>query len=89
MEKKFTKGDWTTGNLYKGAVGVNDKKVIVADCSFDSDVSKEEQAANAKLISAAPDLLKACESMLLLLKSENIVSGSMRKAEQAIKKALL
>ncbi len=68
---KYTKPPWRVFENNRGEVGVEagDEGVIVAD-KIHCEEWKEppeieaEQRANAKLIAAAPDLLKACKSAL-------------------------
>ena len=67
---KHTKGEWLT-NLYNDCVFSNDTQQVVAEKP--KRANEETNWLNdAKLISAAPDLLEACElaeDMLFGLKS--------------------
>jgi hypothetical protein len=58
MEFKGTKGEWKI-------TGTREQRTMINGSGIDvwwnlSDVSEDEGKANAKLIAAAPDLLKAC-----------------------------
>jgi len=98
MEKKFTQGEWITGEIFTHAVGVPELNVVVCDCCFDKDVPVGEQKANAKLIAAAPDLLSSlislkeridyliCTGRVDVNKMETIIDINI--ANDAIKKAL-
>lgn len=61
-EAKHTPGPWTAvGNVVVHAQGVGPR--YLADCNS-VDVPRPQQAANARLIAAAPDLLEACKQSL-------------------------
>ena len=53
-----------------------------------SDVSDEEKLPNAQLIAAAPELLKALQTLLSRVKNEIHAPFAIIEAEQAINKAL-
>ena len=90
MKTEFTKGDWITGNTFGYAVGVPEKNLIVCDCSFDHDVPNQEQLANAKLISSAPDLYDALKLMVgWSAHLPNIADEDLLKAKEALLKAIL
>ena len=57
MEKKFTKGPWKISNT--GAFIESENEAIAA-----VSMSTDNQYANAKLISAAPDMLAALEYLI-------------------------
>lgn len=71
-ENKFTQGKWKAMDGHSGSdvvafVTCND--ATVASCRR-INVSDEEGKANAKLISAAPELLSALQSLLIFSKAE-------------------
>lgn len=97
MEFKGTKGKWQ--NTMKIGCGINiriksEDTVVIADgYSFSSGISDEEAEANAKLISAAPELLEALQKCVENFKKE--LDGAdfeylmfETKALKAINKAL-
>ena len=65
---KYTPPPWKVFEDDWGQVGVEAESMIIADriyCDWNQPPEIEaEQRANAKLIAAAPDLLKACKSAL-------------------------
>lgn len=87
METKFTKGEWSINEWTQpddrisiGAVGTPLIAIVPS-----RDVSYNEQKANAKLITAAPDLL---EALMNIENDDNSIPATiweMRNA--AIKKA--
>lgn len=93
MEIKHTKGEWKIDHLQNGAVNtvVKSPKKIVA--KIYRNMSLYELNANAKLIAAAPDLLKALQFCQSVIKTQGMFDLSERmafdKAAAAIKKATL
>lgn len=86
---KHTPGEW---KVWGGGINVRTKKghIFIAACgSNDSQRSIEEYQANARLISAAPDLLEACKKAYQYI--GNIADGKatiiFTKLQQAIAKA--
>jgi hypothetical protein len=83
-----TPGPWTTGpevpNVY------NDKGSVVAVTNPHM-LTEEEQWANAQLISAAPDLLKALEVLVFLtevpIRNFGVAVEAFEDARAALKKA--
>lgn len=66
MKKKFTKGDWKSNIIELedyGVVAISNESKVIAQLNFGDKVT-EEQKANAKLISAAPELLKCLSDIL-------------------------
>jgi hypothetical protein len=62
-----TPGPWFAGTDEDAHVIYNaDESEVVAD-TLREDGDAETEAANARLVAAAPDLLAACESVLLLI----------------------
>jgi len=69
MEFKGTKGDWKIGEDYHELTEIplntlNDNIVVVDNGG--QKIEREERQANAKLIAAAPELLKALQDLLHL-----------------------
>jgi hypothetical protein len=60
MEFKGTKGEWKITGTSEQRTMINGSTIDVWWNLSLSDVSEDEGKANAKLIAAAPDLLKAC-----------------------------
>jgi hypothetical protein len=91
METQFTKGDWITGDRFKNIVGVNESEpLLICDCSIDKDICKQEQIANAKLITAAPDLFeiaKRCLQWCNGVQNTKFINKLRIDTENAIKKA--
>lgn len=50
--------------------------------------NEDEAIANAKLIAAAPELLKACITAYKVFQSEGIIGSKLWQIESAIKKVL-
>lgn len=85
METKFTKGEWGKSRYGDGNViaKVNDQERLVANCmGYSTNTDKGEHVAenlaNAKLIAAAPDLLKVC---CLVLDEWHSKTSNMYKKE--------
>jgi len=66
-------------------VGIQ-KEGIFARTFWNTDITKEEAEANAKLIAAAPDLLEAL-NVIINEDSKGIEYSNLIKAKQAIEKA--
>lgn len=66
MSKTFTQGPWHVGGAGYQKFVYGTGKYLVADCDKIPVRYTEEMESNAQLISAAPDLLAACEQALLL-----------------------
>ena len=60
MEFKGTKGEWKITGTSEQRTMINGSSIDVWWNLSSSNVSEDEGKANAKLIAAAPDLLKAC-----------------------------
>jgi len=90
MEFKGTKGEWETGlfpNLNHPHRTVLTKEGSLEICTINLDTA--EVRANAKLIAASPDLLKAC--IEFLKKCDNGTARSVKSYKQmsyAVNKAL-
>jgi hypothetical protein len=86
-----TPGPWETGEkrgVWAGPVigtaGLNKGVAFVVSQTFQG----EETAANARLISAAPDLLAACEELLIYLGDwDDMDNDTCAAARKAIAKA--
>jgi hypothetical protein len=92
MNIKYIQGSWTYCLHHKRhAVLANDAVVATCGPDYTDAAGKQDEAgaegeANAKLISAAPDLLAACEKALWLL--DATASGDVNEQlRAAIKKA--
>ena len=92
-EPKFTKGEWVAD---RGIVFCSD--FVIADCIPDAAGFPKHKVSvyeigeiNAQLISAAPNLLEACEKALiqleLMLQYSHPVEEAIEQLEKAIKKA--
>lgn len=90
----YTKGKWVV-NIWEGAVFDNhieiscpEHKIKIAEIPYIDDESK----ANAKLISAAPDLLEACQKFLEVINRSQTAlehyGSAIMLAEAAILKAV-
>lgn len=100
MEFKGTKGEWIAenrGNKYMLYIHNENGLRVCEVKSFDTsdvytDPTTKEADANAKLIAAAPELLKALQSMVGLfdrnLPAESMGSIKCLKAREVINKAL-
>lgn len=96
MKTKHTKGEW--GIRFKRRIGYNASHTIIyADkegiaeiiCEFDGQNKQIE--ANAKLIAAAPELLKGLMEIKKSLEgdvSERVIDNCIVRAEQVINKAI-
>lgn len=89
---KYTKGPWKVAtHLDTDEVVVrSEDDLIVCNCQIDQAEYKQmsEILANAQLISAAPELLEACEELLLWLKNNDEgETGVAIRAQAAISKA--
>jgi hypothetical protein len=93
LEKHFTKGSWKLTRSKKGhkmRVSGDDWGEFASAYVRMSDEKNDskEGLANAKLIAAAPELLKACEKALEVLTQENIFGETRLLLFSAIKNAL-
>lgn len=103
METKHTPGPWKVlpqGDANAYVILTNDKRWVIA-FSQNGEIWMPEQAANAKLIEAAPDLLEAIKELLgyegytrkgiakewLKGASFEKFGDTLRKVEAAIEKA--
>lgn len=88
MESKHTKGTWEVNPRASRHVRCNE--ITIASCSSgQSGDREEEEIANAKLIAAAPDLLKALvfARCFCIAKGINVESHNFKIIEEAIEKA--
>ena len=91
METKHTKGEWVVDKRASTRVHYND--ITIASCGGgQNDIELEEQQSNAKLISAAPDLLEAlvniCKKVeFCSLDNKSTFKDEYKKAINAINKA--
>ena len=87
MEFKGTKGEW---EVYKEnpEMILNDSGAYKPNSMLKYSTRKQELFANAKLIAAAPELLKALQTCLRRIKNESHEPFAILEAEEAINKAL-
>lgn len=85
---KYTQGEWE-----QSGCSVYSKGTAKPICLMSGPAEQKERLANARLISAAPELLEACKEMMNLLRLQEeagrpVDSREARKrAEEAIAKA--
>ena len=88
MEFKGTKGKWEIDKRASLRV-VDSKGTTIANASSGQSGERIEiEKANAKLISAAPELLEALKLVYGKMTAESYSEQDFDKVEQAIKKAL-
>ena len=62
---EFTKGEWGINDYDNNILEISSGNKSIADCwGKHLDISKEEQLANAHLISAAPDMYEALKELI-------------------------
>jgi hypothetical protein len=93
MEFKGTKGEWIANysNELETYISCNGLRISEAKHYKNhilNDPSTEEGRANAKLIAAAPDLLKVCIDLKEILYDISMPEKVMNDLEVAINKAL-
>ena len=93
MEFKGTKGEWKITGTGENRIMINGSSIDVWWNLSSSDVLEDEGKANAKLIAAAPDLLKACIHALEMcedrvIPTENDLTIMAGRLKEAINKAL-
>jgi hypothetical protein len=93
MEFKGTKGEWKITGTEEQRTMINGSSIDVWWNLTSSDVLEDEGKANAKLIAAAPDLLKACIHALEMCEdrvtpTENDLTVMAGRLKEAINKAL-
>lgn len=83
--RKFTAGPWRAAGprVYAAPVDANSARRMVADCNSLLRSRTVADEANARLISAAPDLLAAC---VALIKTDDL-QAAIDLARAAIEKA--
>ena len=96
MKTKFTNGKWFTKNESKlfseifseNGLRIAEVKSFGKDKVF-NDPTVSQRIANAKLISAAPDLFNSLNDLLIYCRSNSTsqLEPLIRNAENAIKKA--
>ena len=93
MEFKGTKGDWVANYSHELETYIKCNGLRIADVKHYkgndfNDPSTEEGRANAKLIAAAPSLLKALQTCLKRITNESHEPFAILEATEAINKAL-
>ena len=99
QKQQFTKGKWTVnGQLEDLCVYGNQSTDDFIECRRVALVTQdgwenpnyEESQANAKLIAAAPDMLRALKRMVSAFKNGDVNdrAKALQKANQVIKKAI-
>ena len=95
METKHTKGEWVRERTFNHAINVTagKKGFVIAEVTGNSVIhfigNEEEAEANARLITAAPDLLDCCMDILRIMElnptndnlyQRNKIGATIRKA---------
>ena len=97
METKHTKGNWSIDRESNNELWlistVNETEPLAKICGADYPddrkvVQSEETEANAKLISASPELLDCCRDILNMIQSTYIPESLENRIKAAIKKAI-
>ena len=93
---KHTKGPWRIRTWSDGSKGITDgdskgyRHEIITNIDA-CGTNLEEQASNAKLIAAAPELLEACESLMQKVIDSSFdispISGELARISKAVSKA--
>lgn len=85
METKFTEGKWSIiRHGFQNIVAVSSAYIAIVLANH---VGKKEAEANAKLISAAPDLLNACRLVMSSPRGETLSFQTLKALHEAIEKA--
>jgi hypothetical protein len=92
-DNKFAPGEWNISKTAGGDLVIypdNRDRDIAMVYQYSRSISEEEAAANAALMSAAPDLLEALQEITAMAErwSEKGLTPTIFKAQQAINKAL-
>jgi hypothetical protein len=88
MNFKGTKGNWELVNETQVAFSQDEFNTKDCDLYEHQYDSFEEMVANAKLIAAAPELLKALQTCLKRITNESHEPFAILEATEAINKAL-
>ena len=90
MTDAHTPGPWTVFNTHLG-VGVCATWDVAHCGGFDTNRSRDEEVANARLIAAAPDLLEACRLALtdLYIKADKDEEADQWSSVLALQAAIL
>ncbi len=97
-EFKGTKGEWNAINQHSFETKINCGDIRIAqakhyntgeDDGFMNDPKPEEGQANAKLIAAAPDLLRELINMVQCLDTQSLRDRDVHSAKIAIEKATI
>ena len=86
-EFKGTKGEWEVSKESSEMV-LTDNGAYRPNSMLKYSATKEVLFANAKLIAAAPELLKALQTCLRRIKNESHEPFAILEAQEAINKAL-
>jgi hypothetical protein len=89
---KHTPGPWTTPDAYPNAIQVTSASGWICSLEVNKVNATEEQKANARLIAAAPELLRVAELAATLNTQTNHIGSGMlselvERARAAIAKA--
>jgi hypothetical protein len=86
MSVKYTSGPWKLDERFPGVVLAGDR-IQVAAATMNTLLSPEERDANARLIAAAPEMLKALAYYIDVMRADGWADTVLAKGRVAIAKA--
>lgn len=92
MTQKYTPAPWIINNEFKTSINNGNKHIAMVNyykCGNpEIDVYGEEHEANARLIAAAPEMLKALEEIIFLVENGHINISGIQSQYQKIRETV-